>query len=181
MAKISINLLPAEFSAEQLKRAKFVKIQAIGVSVVLLMIFLSSLTFSLSILQNQSIKAASARVLTTEEKIAGLKGTQASLIFLKNRLDILQKYLGTQSKTVSLYQFFTNQLPSSASADSISVDKEGNMLLLIRFQDIGEFDSLLVNLLDPQKNEGRIKKISIDSFSRGRDGLFRISLKLEPA
>lgn len=180
MAKISINLLPAEFSAAELKRAKFVKIQAIGVSVVLLMIFLSSLTFSLRILQNQSIKAVSGRVLGAEEKIDGLKGTQASLVFLKNRLDILQKYLGTQSKTVSFYQFFTNQLPSSASADSISVDKEANLLILIHFQDIREFDSLLVSLLDPQKNEGRVKKISIDSFSRGRDGLFRVSLKLEP-
>lgn len=180
MAKISINLLPAEFSAVELKRAKFVRIQAIGVGVILLMIFLSSLTFSLRILQNQSIKAASGRVLGEEEKIAGLKGTQASLIFLKNRLDILQEYLGTQSKVVSLYQFLTNQLPSSAAADSISVDKEGNMLLLIRFEDIGEFDSLLSNLLDPQKNEGRVKKVSLDSFSRGRDGLFRVSLKLEP-
>lgn len=180
MAKISINLLPAEFSAAELKRAKFVKIQAIGISIVLLMIFLSSLTFSLRILQNQSIKTVSGRVLATEEKITDLKGTQASLIFLKNRLDILQKYLGTQSKVISLYQFFTNQLPPSASADSISIDKENNLVVLILFQDIGEFDSLLVNLLDPQKNEGRVKEVSLDSFSRGRDGLFRVSLKLEP-
>ena len=178
--KVSINLLPAEFRAEELKRTKFYKVQIIGIAVVLLMIFLSSLTVSLRILQSRSIQAVEGRILGAEQRVTDLKGTQASLIFLKNRLVVLNQYLGTESKTVSLYQFLVNQIPKSVSLDSISVGKEGNMLTLLHFQDIQEFDSLLDSLLDPEKNEGRIKEVSLDSFSRGRDGLFRVSLKVEP-
>lgn len=178
--KVSINLLPAEFTAEELKRTKFYKVQMIGIAAVLLMIFLSSLTVSLRILQSRSIQAVEDRVLGAEEKITDLKDKQASLIFLKNRLAILRQYLGTESKTVSLYQFLTNQIPKSASLNSISVDKEGNMLMLLHFQDIQEFDLLLAGLLDSEKNEGKIKAVSLDSLSRGRDGLFRVSLKVEP-
>ena len=178
--KVSINLLPAEFRAEELKRTKFYKVQMIGIAAILLMIFLASLTVSLRILQSRSIQAVEERVLGAEEKITDLRGTQASLIFLKNRLDILRQYLGTESKTVSIYQFLTNQIPKSVSLNSISVDKEGNMLMLLHFQDIRSFDSLLVGLLDPEKSEGKIKAVSLDSLSRGRDGLFRVSLKVEP-
>lgn len=180
MAKVLINLLPPEFTAEELKRTKFYRVQSFGITAVLLMIFLSSLTVSLRILQSQGIEIIQGRVLGAEEKITDLKEKQASLIFLKNRLDILQKYLGTQSKTVSLYQFLTNQIPNSAQMDSVSVDKEGNMLALLHFQDILEFDNFIANLLDPEKNEGKIKEVSLDSLSRGRDGLFRVSLKIEP-
>lgn len=178
--KVSINLLPAEFTAEELKRSKFYQVQIIGIAAILLMIFLSSLTVALRILQSQDIKGVQGRVVGAEEKITELKGTQASLIFLKNRLTILQKYLGTQSKTVSLYQFLTNQIPKFVSLDSISVDKTGNMLILLHFQEIQEFDSLLAGLLDPEKNEGKIKAVSLESLSRGRDRLFRVNLKVEP-
>lgn len=177
--KVSINLLPAEFTTEEFKRTRFIKVQIIGIAVLLLMIFLSSLTVSLRILQSRGIKAVEGRVLGAEEKITDLKATQASLIFLKNRLAIIRQYLGTESKTVSLYQFLTNQIPKSVSANSISVDKEGNMLMLLHFRDIQELDSLLAGLLDPEKSEGKIKAVSLDSLSRGRDGLFRVSLKVE--
>ena len=51
--KIAINLLPIEFTEQEVKRAKFIKIQTIGVFVILLMVFLSSLSVALVILQSQ--------------------------------------------------------------------------------------------------------------------------------
>ena len=54
MAKVTINLLPLEFREQDLNNAKFYKVQIIGVAVVLLIIFLSSLTVALRILQSKT-------------------------------------------------------------------------------------------------------------------------------
>ena len=56
METISINLLPKEFTAEEIKQGKFYKIQAVGISVILLMVFLSVLTISLRIFQSSKIR-----------------------------------------------------------------------------------------------------------------------------
>ena len=67
--RISINLLPPEFLAEDIKRIKFVKIQTIGIGIVLVMIFLASLTVSLRILQSYNIAQIQNKLGQIEEKV----------------------------------------------------------------------------------------------------------------
>ena len=69
MGKLSINLLPVEFTAEEVKRAKFYKIQTLGVGIILFMIFLASITVSLRILQSHNINLVQAKMIIKELRL----------------------------------------------------------------------------------------------------------------
>src|SRR5437588_594087 len=101
MERISINLLPVEFTQEQVKNAKFYKIQARGIVIILIMIFLASLTIALRILQSHNIQQVQAQVDETSQKVSNLKDKEVALAVLKNRLATIGQYLGVPSKQAS--------------------------------------------------------------------------------
>ena len=180
MARIAINLLPAEFTVEKLKKAKFHKIQAVGVIIILTMIFLTVLTMTLRFLQSNNIAEVQARLNTSEEKVTNLKETQASLVLLKDRLAIINQYLGVPSQQATMYQFIDKLVPASAVVNAITIGKNGEAELLVLVSDFVILDNLVNNLTLEQKNEGRISQVSIDSLNRGRDGVYRVGLKIKP-
>lgn len=180
MQKLSIDLLPIEFKAQALKRVRFYKIQAIGVAIILLTTFLSALVVSLRILQSQQIVQVQARLSEAEQKISSRKNTQASLLLLKNRLTTINQYLGTPSKQSRMYNLITKLLPAAVSINTISVDKSGEALVLATIPDGNYLDSLIDNLISKESNEDKIKGVSIESLSRGKEGIYRISFKIKP-
>lgn len=177
--RISINLLPPEFLAEDLKRVKFVKIQTIGIGIVLIMIFLASLTVALRILQSYSISQIQDKLGSVEEKVSGLKSRQASLVLLKNRLTTIDKYLGEPSIQSSMYTLLDKLIPQSVAITALSVDKAGDTTIVAVVPDSTTLDNLMLNLLSSDRNEGKIKQVAIESLNRGRDGVYRLSLKIE--
>lgn len=177
--KISINLLPTEFLAEELKRVKFIKLQIIGVGVVLTMIFLSSLTVALRVLQSSNISQIQSKLGTVEEKVSNLKNKQASLVLLKNRLVTIDKYLGQPSTQNSMYTLLEKLVPQGVAISSLSLDKDGNTTIVAVVPDSTTLDNLMLNLLQSDRNEGKIKQVTIESLNRGRDGVYRLSLKIE--
>lgn len=180
MERISINLLPAEFTAEQVKKAKFYKIQGIGVVAILVMVFLSSLTVALRILQSQNISEAQAILNEREQRVLGLKNRQASLILLKNRLSAVSKYLGVSSKQVSVYKFINDLLPPTFGINSLTVDKSGEILILAVVSDIITLDNFISTLISDESGQGKVSQLSLENLNRGRDGIYRVSLKIKP-
>ena len=180
MAKISINLLPPEIIARELKEANFYKIQFVGVAVVLMMVFLASLTVALRILQSRNITEAEAKLTQTEQRVTDLKNTQASLFLLKNRLTVIDKYFGVPSKQSSLYQLINKLMPPSVVVNTIDVGKSGEVVLQAVVPDSASLDDLMNNLTVKDYNEGKISQVSVDSLNRGRDGYYRISFKIKP-
>ena len=180
MAKIAINLLPLEFRAQELKAAKFYKIQTIGIATILLMIFLASLTVVLRILQSQNISQIQNQLTLSEDRISGFKNTQGSLFLLKNRLTTINQYLGTPSNQSQMYTIVTSLMPPAVSINTISVDKSGEVLLLASASDGSSVDDLIANLSFKENNEGKISQIFLETVSRGRDGIYRLSLKIKP-
>lgn len=179
MAKISINLLPPEILAEQIKGSKFYKVQLIGITVILMMVFLSSLTVALRILQNKNVVMAQAEMDAVSQQVSKLKSTEASLYILKNRLAVISKYLGVSSKQSSMYTLIDKLIPSSTVLNAVNVDKDGGVVLLLSVPDSASLDTLVTNLSQKDSNEDKIDQVSIDSLSRGRDGIYRISLKIK--
>lgn len=179
MTKISINLLPAEFKIEQIKRAKFYKIQTVGVAVILLLVFLSSLTVALRILQAQQISRSQVKLSQTEQKISDLKDTQASLLLLKNRLAAINQYLGSSSKQAQMFNLINGLLPISVSVSSIAVDKDGGVLVLAITRDSNSLDETIGNLISQEKNQDKISQVSVESLGRGKDGIYRLSFKIK--
>lgn len=177
--KIIVNLLPAEFLAEEGKKAKFFKVQQIGVGIVLLMIFLSSLTVVLRVLQSQNISQIQTRISRAEEEVSELKDKQATLLLLKNRLTTISKFLGKGSKQIEVYALLDKLLTDKVSVSSMSVDSAGNVALVATIADTNTLDNMISTLTNKEANQGKIGAVSIESLNRGRDNLYRLSLKLE--
>ena len=177
--KIAINLLPIEFTQAELKRTKFYKIQAIGVIVILLMLFLASLSVALRILQSQNIKGVQTQVSAQEDKISQLKVRQASLLLLKNRLTTISQYLNIPSKSTTMFQLLDKLIPASVSINSATVDKSGNVIIAGLVPDSQTLDDMITALTD-KDNASSIKEVSLDTISRGRDGVYRVSLNIKP-
>ena len=117
--------------------------------------------------------------LSQEEKhLEGFKTTQASLIFLKNRLDIISKYSDKASKQNDVYESLSENIPSEAIISSLSVDRLGNALVLASIPDVTVLDDLFTGLVSSE--DSKFSQVSIDNLSRGRDGIFRVSFKLTP-
>ena len=179
MAKISINLLPVEFKIEQLKKAKFYKIQTFGVITFMFVVFLSSLTIALRILQSSKISQIRTKVSASEQKITDLKNVQAALLLLKNRITVIDQYLGNPSKQVQMYKYMVDSLPSFIVLNSITVDKEGSVTLVAVSSDISSVDSWISSLTTKEKNQGQISKVSLESLNKGRDGVYRMNIKIQ--
>lgn len=180
MEKISINLLPIEFTQQQVKKAKFYKIQALGVSIILFMVFLASLTVALRILQSHNIQKVEAQVSQQEERITTFKDRQASLLILKNRLTAISQYLGVSSPQAGIYKLVNELLPPSVSISSISVNRNGEVLVSALVPDPLTLDEAVSNLTSKDKNQNKISQVSIDSLTRGKDGIYRIGFKVKP-
>lgn len=178
--KLSINLLPPEILAQQLKSAKFYKIQTIGVMVILTMIFLASLTIAMRVLQSRNIVEVQAKVTESAGQVSDLKNTQASLFLLSDRLKAISEYWGISSKQTLMYKLIEKLIPPSVVINSISIDKTGEVVFLALAPDSLSLDNLLNNLTTKESNEGKISQVSIDSLNRGRDGLYRVSFKVKP-
>lgn len=177
--RISINLLPKEFLAEEVKKGKFYKVQAVGISIILFMVFLSILTLSLRILQSSRLKITQLQTTEAEAKVSSFASKQASLVLLKNRLDAIDKYVGTSSKQAEMYNIVSSLIPPSLNISAVSVESDGTVLISALAPDSEILDRLFSDLLDKEKNEGKISRVSVDALSRGRDGIYRLSFKVE--
>lgn len=180
MAKLSINLLPKEFTQEQVKRAKFYKVQLLGVAVILLMTFLASVTVALRILQSHHMGLLEAKLAEEEGRINNLKDRQASLLIIKNRLVTIDKYLGSNSNQADIYKLIDDLLPSQVSVTSLSVDRLGQVLLSAVVSDAQSVDDFISDLVDKEKNQQKVTQVSIDSLNRGRDGFYRLGIRIKP-
>lgn len=180
MAKLAIDLLPQEFRIEQLKKAKFYKVQAVGIATILLVTFASSVTIGLRILQSQNMVQVQNRLKEAENRVIGLKNTQASLLLLKNRLTVVSQYLEVPSKGVSMYKLISELLPQSIAINSISIGKDGEILVLATASDALALEQLFTSLTSKETSQDKIEKVSMDNLSRGRDGLYRLNFTVKP-
>lgn len=178
MSKISINLLPIEFKIDQLKRAKFYKVQVIGVLVFMVVVFFSSLVVALRILQSSNISQIKNKVSASEQKVSDLKSTQAALLLLKNRLSAINLYIDSSSKQAQVYKFIVDTSASLVSLNSVSIDREGNITGNAVSNNGNSLDEWINGLISKEKNKDKVNKVSLESLSRGRDGIYRLSFKI---
>lgn len=180
MARISINLLPPEIITRELKKANFYKIQFAGIVVILTFVFLASLTVALRILQSRHISEIQAKLTQTQQRVSDLKSTQASLLLLKDRLTVIDQYLGVPSKQASIYKLIDKLISSSVTISAMTINKAGDVVLLVLVPDAPSLDDLIGKLTTKDNNEEKISQVGVESINRGRDGFYRMSLKIKP-
>lgn len=178
--KFNIDLLPPEYKTAQLKKGKFYKVQSIGIVIIMLTAFIASSIVALRILQTKQILQVQAQLAEIEQKVTGLKSTQGYLLLLKNRLTAINQYLGVPSRQAQMYVLIEKLLPPVVAISTIAVDKNGEVLVLATSADSGSLDSFIDNLLSSETNEDKVKAVSMENLSRGKDGIYRLSFKIKP-
>ena len=177
MTRISINLLPNETAIAEQKRQKVKFVQTISVVAFLIVVFLTSVTVALRILQNQNLAQVKDQTQQEEAKVASFKDKESDLVFLKDRLRLIQDLKALPSKARQSYRLIIEQIPVGVTVSGISVDASGNLVLTAVIPSKSAFSQLFANLTS-QNVTSAVTKINIDSLSRGRDGVYRMSIKI---
>lgn len=177
MKTLTINLLPVNTSVKQKEQKKFRIIQIASTAVLLILIFLASITAGLRILQAQNIKKVQAEAAQSESDITSQKDKESEMVVLKSRLGIISQYYGKPSKQNLNYSLVSQKISPSIDVSSISVDRQGNVLLSIVAPDSNSIDSFIESLTNAGSASG-ISKVEIESLSRNRDPSIRADLRL---
>lgn len=177
MKGISINLLPPEATISQNKASRTRKVKILSIVFLMLMFFLASTLVTLRILQTQAISKLQVQAETSEGKISDLRDKESTLVLLKNRLDLIAQYRALPSKQKNVFDAVSDRLPSSVSLSAISLDTGGNLSISTSVPNSDALTRLLEELTTEESFE-KIANISVEALSRGRDGTYRISLKL---
>lgn len=179
MAKNNIiNLLPAEYAQVYAAEERFRKIQQLGIGILALLIFFSSATFTLSLLQTSNILQAQTKLQAAEGAIDQFKPQEESLVLLKDRLNNLQKLSTGPSQSSAMYSLISSVLASSITPTLIVTDTSGNLSLSLMALSSNGIDNLITALVDPQKNHGLVSKVELENLSRAKDGVYRADLKI---
>lgn len=176
MKGISLNLLPTETTVLQRRTLKASRIKLLSVVFLLLMFFLTSLTVTFRILQIQTINKLQVSVKASEEEISNLRDRESTLVLLKDRLDQIEKIKALPSKQKDMYMLVVGKL-FSTNVSSVSLDSLGNLTLSTTASNTENLTNLLA-LLNNEENFEKIAEIKVDSLSRSRDGVYRMSLKV---
>lgn len=179
MAGISINLLPASSRINQKVQKKFQVVQTASITVLLILVFLTSLVTALRILQSQGVSNLKQQSKLQEEKVTLLKDKEAQVAILKNRLSLINKInKGSAEDNSVVYRRVLGYIPEGVELSTISVDRGGDVVTSILAPDTKTLEIVLANLTSDEAFEG-ISRIDIDSLSRARDGSYRAILKIQ--
>ena len=173
MEAININLLPIEDALRQKKEGKFRLIQGISVFLLLTLLFLATIGFILRFLQNKDISKVESAANSAESEVAGFKDKEAALFILKNRLTAISQIIKEPGTQAEIYDLAVGKLSPSIGLASVGIDKNGNITQSLVMSD----GLILDNLLDRYMEKAL--KIEIESLSRGRDGVYRVNLKIQ--
>ncbi len=175
---LKINLLPAEFLAAQKEAQKFRKVQLLSISLLVLLVFLSSLAIGLRVFQTQRVSAAQSELDDNSSKVSAQKQKEAQLSILKGRLSSLRKLIANPSKQLETFNIVNTLLPAQVVVNSISVDSSGNITLSLITADISVLQNFIDKLISKEVNEGKISKIEISSLVRSREAVYKVDLKI---
>lgn len=175
---ISINLLP-KVEAEVINRQRqFKKVQLFGTLVVATLFGIVSLTFGLAIIQSSRLKQSEANLNQVKAQIEKFKSKEITLLVVKDRIKEIDRLNSQKSKSALMYALINKLLTSSIFLNIVNIEKNSAANLVLTSRSVEELDNFLVDLLDKDKNEELVREIVVDNFSRGKDGTYRVALKL---
>lgn len=177
--KSKINLLPIQFTEIQKEQKKFSRIQYISIGLILTLVFLSSVTLALRILQNQNVSAGQASLKLVSDQVADFKSTESSLVVLKLRLAAIDALSADPSKQRAIFNVVERLTPQSITISAMTLDKSGNISLSATTLSYEDIQLMIANLISKEKNEGKIAGVTLESLTRGRDGIFRVGMKVK--
>lgn len=177
MEKITINLIPAEFAQKQRTQGRYGRLQLVGILLVLLVFLLASITFALSIIQNQNINVLAGNVKKLEDKVASYREKEGALLLLKNRLTNIGSHK-SESRPRLIYEFVSSNIPEGIYTSSISINSGGYVLISASTQQKDSLDEFINSVVRSEEGKALIASAVFENLNRGRDGLYRVNIKI---
>jgi hypothetical protein len=174
-----INLLPPEVIAQQKQLSKQNFANRFSVGTLVLLVFITGIVFALRLMQDSSAQQVEDTIAHAQDQIGSLQEREGVLVSLKNKLGSIQTLISGDTKA-NVFTSVLNQAPADMKLSLITVEKSGVMLLTLSSPSVASIESFLVSLQDPAKLSFKVTKIDLDSFSKGKDGLYRMNLKVVP-
>ncbi|RJP46029.1 MAG: hypothetical protein C4584_02325 [Armatimonadetes bacterium] len=175
-----INLLPQEVLVERQHGAKLNLVNKISVTVLVAMVFLTSLVITVQLSQNSQLKKVKGNLVYAEGKVIDLKSKEGQVITLKNRLGLIQSFSKDDAKRKEVFNLVVYLMPLQIQINELSLDKSGYMTISLSSSSLSAIDELIVNLGNQEKNAGMISKVSLENLSLGREGKYNFVLKITP-
>jgi hypothetical protein len=175
MERISINLLPQETAISERRAERLKTVKLVSISTLLVLFLFTSLLVTLRILQTRNINNIKVAASASEQKITQNKGKESSLVLLKDRLGIIDK-LSAPSKQSIIYNSVVSKIPPSVSIVSVGVDSVGNLAISAATQEHLSLISFFETMTSDEVFK-QIAQVKVDSLSKGRDEVYRASLK----
>lgn len=177
--KSSINLLPNEYAVTAKQQKKFSLVRTISILAILVLFLIGSVIVALRVIQTQNITTAKGNIQKLEGQITQFKDKEATLFVLKNRLSNISRVLALPSKQLEMYKYAQENLPGEITITSITSDRSGSLGLSAMVPDTNTLERTIDSLTNQAAFEA-IKRIEIDNLARGRDGIYRINLRVVP-
>lgn len=179
MDKLSINLLPLELLAKQRQSGKVILINRISIGLLLALILLTSVLIALRLLQGNGLKDLNDNLALIEGRIQELKDKEIYVLALKYRLGSIEK-LSQDPKKVAVFNLIISLSPQDVTISQVNVDKTSTVSLTLSSFSLEAIDQLIKNLARKEMTSDLISRLDLESFARGKDGLFRLAIKVTP-
>lgn len=175
---LMVNLLPLDILLKRKQHSKFAFISKVSVAVLVVLVFLTSTTFALRFSQTLKLKETEQGLVVAEGRINSLTDKEGQLVALKKRLDSISSILGGDSKRKSIFNMVVYLIPPDIQVLEVSVDKSGNMNLVLNSSSLASIQILFDDLGNKEKNSDLISKVNLEGLSLGRNSIYNFSLKI---
>jgi hypothetical protein len=177
--KASINLLPNEYAFTEKQHKRFSLVQTFSVVAILIVFLVASIVVAMRIIQSKDVTNAKNQIGKLENEIADSKAKEETLFLLKNRLSGISKVANSPSKQLENYAYTQDNLPQEISISSVTVDRLGSLTmgLLVPNSDLL---GRLVGVMTDEASFQKFKQVTVESLSRGQDGIYKLNLRIVP-
>jgi hypothetical protein len=171
-----INLLPPELLAENKKKTQVSLANQFSVVALVILVAVTSAALALRLLQAQKLQAVNTSVAQAEQEISGQKDKEGYVITIKDRLSSIREILKGGGKQ-AVFGYVLGNLTPELRVSSASVDKEGNMSLILTVTSLDALDVFL-DALAQADQDPKISTVQLDSLARTKDGGYQLSLSI---
>jgi hypothetical protein len=176
-AKGEINLLPPEFLYVNKHSKKEILANRLSVGVLAVVLFFTTILFTLNILQSSRLNELDQNMSVATSQVSALSREEGYVFILNDRLKSIRGQTSAFEKT-DLFNLAVAIAPSGLQVTLLSVDRVGNLTVSISTVSLEQFDRFLSDLLNREINSDMVSKVDVENFSKSRDGVFRVNLKI---
>lgn len=177
---ISLNLLPKSHFENQKKLSLIYLINKISIGLLAVLVLLTAATLIMRLLQRFELQKSNEVVKEAEARVNSFQSKEASLELLKTRIDEINKLTGVDAKRKAIFNLVVFLSPNDITFNDINVGRDGSAVVAAASPSLFSIDQLINNLGNKEKNAGVISKVILDGLNLGKDGQYRISLKVYP-